>query len=197
MPFDRDDAIRELQLASLPDIQGSIQANDNKSSAGLVVHGLLFAGVVTIAGSISDVYDDATTLARIAGGVSLLAAASAFGVSVLALIDAALPHDPKSTRDQIKGRYASAFFPPADPKLRPPGGPRGLDDQLDRLAKLKTARDFEEEYAAEQVKLADVRVTQAHAAKRGFAWLKYELAAVALFLLLVALVAVGAPGAAA
>ncbi|HEX2086595.1 MAG TPA: hypothetical protein VHF89_13005 [Solirubrobacteraceae bacterium] len=193
MPFDRGDAIRELQLASLPDIQGSIQANDTKSSAALVVHGLLFAGVVSIVAQIGDVFDQATLVARIGGGVLLLFAALAFGVSVLQLIKAARPHDPRSTREAIGGRSKGAFFPPADPRRRPPDGPQALDKQLARLARLQTQADFEREYAGEQIKLADVRATQAYAAKRGFAWLERELGAVAGFLALVVLVALGAP----
>lgn len=193
VPFDRDDATRELQLASMPDIQGSIQANDTKSSAALVVHGLLFAGVVSVAANIGDTFETATLGARIAGGVLLAAAASAFGGSVLALIDAARPHDPKSTRDVTTGKQAEAFFPPANPRLRPPGTVNALADQQARLASLQTQADFEAEYAAEQIKLADIRVTQAYAAKRGFALLKLELLFVAVFLLLVALVAVGTP----
>jgi hypothetical protein len=186
-------ARRELQLASIPDIQGSIQANDTKSSAALVVHGLLFAGVVTIVGNSGGVYADATLGAKITGGLLLLGAAVAFGRSVLKLIEAARPHDPESTRDVLAGKHAEAFFPPAHPKERPPAGERGFEEQLERLAKLETDTDFEEEYAAEQVKLADIRVTQAHAAKIGFEWLRYEIFAAGAFLLLVAMVALGVP----
>jgi hypothetical protein len=189
--FDRNAATRELQLASLPDIQGSIQANDNKSAAALVVHGLLFAGVLSVAANLHEVFDAAMLGAKIAGGALLAGAACAFAISVVKLINAARPHDPKSTRDPIVDRYKGAFFPPADPKRKPPGGHTGLDDQLKRLAGLRTEADFEIEYAAEQLKLADIRATQAHDAKMGFRWLKVELVCVGLFLLLVTLVSVG------
>lgn len=193
MRFNSSDARRELQLASIPDMQGSIQANDSKSSAALIVHGLLFAGVVTVVSRLGEVYDRATPGAKIAGYVLLFAAAVAFVLSMLALTEAARPHDPESTREALGDQQAEAYFPPADPRRRPPGGCRGFQEQVDRLAKLKTEDDFTREYAGEQIKLADIRATQAYATKRGFKWLRYELMAVGLFLLLVFLVAVEFP----
>lgn len=188
------EARRELQLASIPDIQGSIQANDSKSSAALVVHGLLFAGLLSVLGNSGEVWDDARDWVRLAGILLLVAVAACFVRSVFRLIAAVEPSDPESTRKAIGPRYTSAFFPPADPDKTPPAGRLGFDVQLWRLSRLNTDDDFEREYAAEQVKLADIRVIQAAAAKAGFRWLRIEIILAGVLLALIAAVAAGAPG---
>jgi hypothetical protein len=185
--FDNRTARRELQLASISDIQGSIQANDTKGSAALVVHGLLFAGVVTVAAGLGDVYDRATPGAKIAGALFLAVGACAFAVSVWRLIDAVEPHTPAS--DTTRWRFARAFFPPAEQSP-------GVDahrEQLRRLQRLTTEADLEREYAAEQMKLAEIRASQATAARRAFTLVRVELVMVALFLATVLLVALHVP----
>lgn len=191
-------ARRQLQLASIADIQGSIQANDGKSSAALVVHGLLFAGLVSVVANLGDTYDSAALGAKIAGGCLLLGAALSFVISVLALTKAVRPHDPRQTRNEIGDLHAQAFFPPAQPKKRERahGGAR-FWEQCRRLARLDSDRRLEQEYAAEQVKLAEIRAVQAHAAKRGFRWLRLEIAAAFAFLALVIAVSLDVPALAA
>jgi hypothetical protein len=182
---------RELQLASIVDLQGSIHANDQKSSAGLVVHGLLFAGVLTVVSNIGGVIDDATLFARTAGVAALVIALSAFVVSIVALAKAAAPYQPSHITDKIASGYHHVFFPMLDEL----GGT--VDNQhvalLRQLREVTSEEEFARIYAAEQVKLADIRDVQAHRAKRGFRWLGIELYAVAAFLALAVFVAISAP----
>ncbi len=50
---------RELLFKGIEDLQGSIHASDAKCSAALITHGLLFAGVVTVAANAARIYPDA------------------------------------------------------------------------------------------------------------------------------------------
>lgn len=186
---------RELQLASIADIQGSIHANDQKSSAGLVVHGLLFAGVLTVVANIGAIIDDATPLAQWAGGALLVAAFVCFVLSIIALARATSPYEPTEVEETFGDDYEHVFFPlPTDlEKAIGPGVGTQHKALLVELEKVGSAEEIERVYAAEQVKLADIRDTQATRAKWGFGILQLELLAVAVFLALVGLVALDAP----
>lgn len=179
--FDRRAAVTELQLASIPDIQGSIHADDTKASVGLVVHGLLFTGAASVVSSLGRLYADANDTARCLGWLSLGLASATFVVSILALIQAARPRNPKRAL-----RTAGAFFP------------RGKGSRDERTGAQQKSLDglrgpyaFEQEYAREQIKLMDIHMSQARWAKIGFWSLTAEVTFVALFLILVAAVASG------
>jgi hypothetical protein len=182
---------RELQLASIVDIQGSIHANDQKSSAGLVVHGLLFAGVLTVVANIDGIIDEATVWAQGAGVIALLIALGAFVVSIVELAKAAAPYQP-AIADEISEDYKHVFFPLRDELSTAPDNPHA--ELLRKLAEVNSEERFVRVYAAEQVKLAEIREVQARRAEHGFRWLQVELYAVAAFLGLVVLVAVATPG---
>lgn len=183
---------RELQLASIVDIQGSIHANDQKSSAGLVVHGLLFAGVLTVVANIDDVIDDASVWAQAAGVLTLLTALGAFVISIIQLVRAAAPYQPLEVAEDISSGYEHVFFPLPE-ELKGFAGNQHVA-LLWKLAAVDGADKIARVYAAEQVKLADIREVQARRAKRGFFWLRVELYAVAGFLTGVVLVAISTPG---
>lgn len=182
---------RQLQLASIADIQGSIHANDQKSSAGLVVHGLLFAGVLTVAANIGGVIDDASIVARAAGVAALLIALGAFVVSIIEIAKAAAPYQPRGVAAEISPEYKHVFFPLPDELSSASGNQHAA--LLEQLKQVKDEEQVARVYAAEQVKLADIRQVQARRAERGFLWLRVELYAVTAFLALVVLVAIATP----
>jgi hypothetical protein len=205
-PFDQVAAVKELQLASIPDIQGSIHADDSKASVGLVVHGLLFAGLVSVVSNLGDLYADVEESARIAGWVLLGAASVAFVLSILALINAARPHSPDHGL-----ATDGAFFPRTESPPRgwwravgrnafgafrlrgeDPSAAKRREDQTSRLKGLEQPRDFVCEYAGEQVKLINIHEKQARRITSGFWWLRVEVGFVAAFLLLVAAASAGA-----
>jgi hypothetical protein len=82
---------RELLAGAISDIQGSLHANVSKASAALIVHGLLFIGVLTITGQLGPIYEQASPKEQDWGllllGVSLLF----FLISVSGLLLAVVP----------------------------------------------------------------------------------------------------------
>jgi hypothetical protein len=188
---DIPDVRRQLLLASIADIQGSIHANDQKSSAGLVVHGLLFAGVLTVVANLGGVVDDASIVATAAGVAALLVALGAFVVSIINIAIAAAPYQPRGVATAISGEYKHVFFPLPDELVDPPRNQHAV--LLDQLKQVNDEEQVARVYVAEQVKLADIRQVQARRAERGFLWLRVELFAVTAFLALVLLVAIATP----
>lgn len=178
---------RELLRDAIADIQGSIRANDGKSSAALLVHGLLFAGIVTITAEIVAVYVEAATWQRVVMlgllGVGLIA----FVVSVWYLTRAVTPYHPSELRRRIGPGHPQLFFPLLH-DLREEGERRHTDELTVYTEKLQAAgpEDIEADYGAELIKLADVRQYEARCARIGYRWLRIELMLVATYLVFVA-----------
>ena len=105
------EARRELVRHALNDLQGSIHANDSKSSAGLVVHGLLATAVLTLVSRLGPVYGDATDVARAAVVLCLLAALLTAVASILCLLAAVKPYPPSKVVKRLRGRYAASSSP--------------------------------------------------------------------------------------
>src|SRR4051794_30203659 len=107
-------ARRELLVNGVADIQGSIHANDSKSAAGLVVHGLLVTGVVALSSRLGPVYENATHDAQIAIRLTLGAVLVLFLVSVGSLLRAIYPYYPRKVSRNLPNEpgYKPVFFPP-------------------------------------------------------------------------------------
>jgi hypothetical protein len=181
---------REFQLASIDDVQGTIHANDSKSSAALVVHGLLFAGVLAITASAVNLYDRAAVWARVIAVALLVVALVCFTVSVYCLLRSVNPFDPQREIDRLGGRVEPDIFFLRDQYVF--GRAEGpLEFLRNRTANL-TQEQIETLLAHESLKLMRVRDEEARWARRGVSFLIGEVVAVALFLVLVGLVAAGA-----
>jgi hypothetical protein len=190
-----DDARRELLVNAIADIQGSIHANDSKSSAGLVVHGLLVTGVVALSTRLGDVYSEAT------GGVrGLLIGLLAFALlvfvySVGSLLMAVNPYYPTDVAKRLPSdpAYAKVFFPDitALKDTARAGGDREAT-QLGRLLdELASPDALEKQLTGELLKVADIRDHEARWAQRGFRGLALEVLLVSLYFALVGVVAAG------
>jgi hypothetical protein len=181
---------REFQLASIADVQGTIHANDEKSSAALIVHGLLFAGVLAITASAVNLYDRAAVWARVVAVALLIVALVCFTVSVYCLLRAVNPFNPQREIDRLGGRVEpDIFYLRAEYVFGHAEGP--LEFLRDRTANL-TDDQIETLLAHESLKLMRVHDEESRWASRGVTFLIAEVIAVALFLLLVGLVATGA-----
>jgi hypothetical protein len=172
-------------LAAVTDIQGSVKANDQKASAALVVHGLLFAGILTVVSKLGSTYENATTWQQIAGLVALAIGLAAFLVSVAYLLRAIRPYRPERLEDKLEGRFKRVFFPlENDLKTKDPLGDwRARVDALD-------FDDILDELTAEVLKLAEVLRFESSRARIGYRWLLAELVAVAAFFVIAAGVAI-------
>lgn len=185
---------RDLLRDAIVDIQGSVRANDAKCSAALVVHGLLFAGVLTITRELGPVFETAGFVERGAIILTLGAALFCFMTSVWKLARAASPYEPTKLARKIADRHDQVFFPSLE-TLRPKRF--GCGDEFDvyngKINKLTSAR-IERDYAAEVLKLADIREQQAREAQSGYKWLQGVLVAVAAHLIVVGILAVSQLG---
>lgn len=203
--MDPDEMRREFLLAAIQDTQGSIHANDAKSSGGLIVHGLLFTGLVGITANIGGVYADAADCARGVGAALLLLTAGCFLMSVWQMIAGLRPCTAKVAEDLPKSSFFLLPYDLADRKLPPGGlwiphsranlkstGRTQLDNARERLLALQCDRHIVDEYAAELIKLSEVRYAASRRTGIGFTWLGVALATTALYLLLIALVAADA-----
>jgi ElaB/YqjD/DUF883 family membrane-anchored ribosome-binding protein len=85
----------QLLRDSIVDIEGSIHANDNKASAALVVHGLVFAGAASLAKELGDVYMRLTELEEVVFWIAAGGALGSLLVSVLSLLAAIFPYHPR------------------------------------------------------------------------------------------------------
>lgn len=222
-----DEALKQRKQAlvaqAIGDIQGSIHANDNKSGAGLVVHGLLATAVASLAGRLGSVYDDADGTAQFLIKGSLIAALAIAVVSILCLVWAVKPYVPDEIAFRITGSDAPGLLGRLWAKLpwteKPPLEARaeyrhlffpyiqgmkqrarkGGDDELEQVRADFDAVDSSDrlttEYLAELVEVADIRSHEAKWANRGFVLLGAEIVAVALFLGTVGAVAASIAGA--
>jgi hypothetical protein len=181
------DVNREVLLASVSDLQGSIHALDSKSSAALVVHGLLAAAIATAVGRSLDAIErnvvraDAEVLVLVL--VSM--AATAFLLSVFAFLRVLRPRS--GGRDDLQ--QAHVFHP--TPQRR--GTPKtAREDALAKyLALLEKGPDFERDLAAEVLKLRDLLKYQAEWAASGVRFLMIEVGLVAALAAAIATSALG------
>lgn len=200
-PSSNDEALpkqrRDLLRDAINDIQGSIRANDAKSSAALVVHGLLFAGVLAITRDVKPVYRTALFWQQFVILALLGLALIAFLVSVLWLTQSMIPYHPAAMVKRFHNLHPRLFFPlirSLQEEAKCKGGDANeLTVYREKLAQV-TAEDLEADYSAELLKLADIRHYEAGAARRGYRWLRIELGLVAAFLVYVAVIATSQAG---
>lgn len=190
-PPRRAERIVDFQLASIVDVQGSITANDSKASAALIVHGLLFGGLVELVTHLGGIYNRAAVGERVLGLFLLGFALLTFVLSIWFILKALLPsHPAKKIEAELEGfsnsggGYRRAFFP-VDLLARDCTEPYGrLCRRLDTLGD----DDVVFELAAERLKLADILRQESSQTMWGYWFLLAEVIAVVLFLVFLAAV---------
>ncbi|HWC47950.1 MAG TPA: hypothetical protein VG448_03625 [Solirubrobacterales bacterium] len=183
---------------AIADIQGSIHANDSKSAAGLVVQGLLTTAVVTVVTHLGTVYGDGSPGARTAIKILLAAVVVTALVSILYLVRAIYPYNPRLISRRLKEReahpYREIFFPDIK-EIREAAQDadafEGFTSSFE--ANVKALRDNPDEvtreYVAELLKVADIRAHEADQAKVGFVFLGLEVFLVAAYLVVAGCIA--------
>jgi hypothetical protein len=168
---------RTLLYAAISDISSSVKANDAKASAALVVHGLLFAGILSVVDKLDHAYRAATHLERILGVAFLGIALAAFLCSIWLLLSAVSPYRPKTLEEKISGSYPHVFFPVRGlfKGSTPHKTMRQRIESLDENTIL-------DELIAEVLKLADILAYESDRAKWGYRALRVEVIAAAAFL---------------
>jgi hypothetical protein len=189
---------RVLLARAIEDIQGSIHANDSKSAAGLVVHGLLATAVVTLAVHLDPIYRSATLAGHDLIKWALILTLPVAVASIFCLIAAVYPRGPGKIEKRLKNRHPGVFFP--DVKTLKSSRANEFDELRPKLTELANAADgdaLDDEYLAELLKVAHIRFKEARWAKLGFVLLGVEVLCVAVFLATVGSVAGDVLGAAA
>jgi hypothetical protein len=177
--------VHDLLLASIQDVQSAIIANDTKASAALIVHGLLFTGVITLLVNLGGTYHAASTAQQDIALAFLSAAFVAFLVSIYFILGALLPYHPKDLEEQLRADYGSSyrevFFPLGLLKHADPYGAL-----LERINELDDEGGITAELAAERIKLADILRHESSQTQLGYLCLRAEIALAAAFLVVVA-----------
>ncbi len=172
---------------AISDIQGSIHANDSKCSAALVVHGLIFAGTVTVASRLGNTWTSASNGTQDVGTVLLAVAGIAFVISISAILYALLPYSPRSSfRNPIVAAHnpPEAFFP--NLKKLGQNSVEPLTPYLRNLQLVTTPEVIELELSYEVLKVQDIRRHESRYAKIGFGLLIVEVVFATGFLALMA-----------
>lgn len=215
---DQDSGRRQLLFAALTDIGGSVSANDQKASAALVVHALLFAGVTSLVGNFGPVYHFSGAVLRYVGLGLILLALSLFLGSLVALLLAVSPYRPLYVHQDVGREYKGVFFPdlhdfgggPATwswgwfwPRLRttlapvhtlrrPPLWPQREHSLL--LARMReqiggmSAEDVDTELMVEVLKLKDILDWESGCARWGYRLLAAEVGVLTAFFALIIVV---------
>jgi hypothetical protein len=171
----------DLLVASIQDVQSSIGANDNKASAALIVHGLVFTGLIQLLVSLGGVYRSASDAQRVIALIFLFLVLITFLISIYFIMRALLPYHPEKLEGKLGDRFQGLFFPL-----------RFLDDRdpyasyAARLSELQGEDGIWRELAAERLKLADVLRYESNNTRRGYQFLRFELAFAAAFLIVLA-----------
>lgn len=185
-----------MLFEAIKDRQGTIHANDAKCSAALIVHGLLFAGLVTVTAKAAPVYPDADGALRIVAIALAAIAGASFLVSVVALLKAVMPYEPKPLAEAISARHCppGIFFPVGVPRRAPI--PACEDDPVRRQLRLAAGLDparVNLELVAESVKLSAIRDHEARFARIGYLALICEVIVAAAYLGVVGATALSTP----
>lgn len=171
-----------MLYAAIGDIGAAVRANDAKTSAALVLHGLVFAGITTLVTRLGNTYQHASSLVQALGIGFLGVALGCFLRSVWCLISAARPYRPKGLEERIHQGYHHVFFPLDD--IYDANDPHRL--MVARLAAMNDD-DVTAELAAETLKLGDILQHESRNTARGYYWLSWELVATTAFLIVAGL----------
>ncbi len=182
---------RTLVSQAITDIQGSIHANDEKSAAGLIVHGLLATAVVTLASQLGSIYEGASVAAQVVIKLTLGGMLLAAVLSITCLIKAIRPYEPKSIATRLAHASRGVFFPDIRKltKVATSTGPDELAQLRPGYEAIATPNTLDDEYLTQLLKVADIRANEADWAKRGFLLLGVEIALVAVYLTTVGCIA--------
>jgi hypothetical protein len=189
---------RDLVRQAITDIQGSIQANDQKSAAGLVAQAFLTAAVVGLVTQLGSIHKEGTEAARVLIDLAL-GGTMVFGVlSISFLIIAVMPYEP-GEEFAARNKRGGVYFP----QITKLTGKWRRDDvsELDQLKPkfedLRKEDQLHEEYLSELLMVANIRHHEARWGKIGFRFLLVEVVCVVIYLITIGAVAEDVFGAAA
>jgi hypothetical protein len=166
----------DFMLASVVDTEGTIRATDTKASIALVLHGLLFSGLISVTERIGPTYDAAGASFHIAIlSLLIIALCGALGSVVCLLLcvapapGSALPELPKSAR--------GLFFVNVQAKGRINPGVSSVDSAYFNDVKAMNADSRLHQLTGEVLALSSIRARKTTLVRRGLALLGVEVVA--------------------
>jgi hypothetical protein len=176
---------RDLVRQAITDIQGSIEANDEKSAAGLVAQALLATAMVTLVVNLGSTYQDGTDFCQWLINIALGGALLCGVISISCLIVAVSPFEPTLNRRN------DLYFPDFQRLSREARehGTRTFDGLKSKFLSLDSPRAIDDEYLWELLKVAEIRYYEARWGKWGFRFLLAEVAFTVLYLATIGAVA--------
>ena len=179
---------RGLLEASVTDTEGTIRATDIKASIALVLHGLLFSGVLSVTKDLGDRYSEAGSLQKALVVGCLAIAALAFASSVVQLLRCVAPA-PAHAIPHTQGRSSGIFFITSRRTGRFSWQMPSVEELEARLHGMDLAA-IEREWLSEALKVAAIRERKTRLIKSGLGLLAGEVFAVAVYLALIGAAAV-------
>lgn len=178
---------QRLLYAAIDDIGEAVRGNDAKAYAALVLHGLILAGLTTLVTRLGAVYQHAEPIEKVLGLLLLSATFACFLISAWALIDAVRPYWPKDIEKDLKRFYNHVFFPSDVYGACSPHG--AMSKRLNDMSEL----NVRDELVAETLKLGDILKHESQQTARGYHFLRFELVATTLFLIVAIISAIQMP----
>lgn len=187
MTEDLATARQAFLLAAINDAEGTIRATDAKASIALVLHGLLFSGLLAVLGDVGDTYACASSGVRTAIATALALAACAFVLSVVQLLRCVRPAPARVIPALAHGKSRGTFFVLGKGSAlwgnwKPDRLPATFQHELVAL----TSSAMASELAGELIKLSAIRGRKTALITSGIRWLTAMFGAVVVFLALLA-----------
>jgi len=164
----------QFLLAAVTDTEGTIRATDTKASIALILHGLLFSGLVSVTGNVGHTYDHAGKGFQVAVVLLLGVAGTALLCSVLQLLLCVAP-TPRSAVPKVDLAHTEDFFLP----MRATGAvnPRVRSVDCGYAARVQAMDDGARltQLTSEILKVSAIRARKTTLVRRGLLFLAVEL----------------------
>ncbi len=174
---DETQRTNEFLLAAVTDAEGTIRATDTKASIALVLHGLLFSGLVGVTQDAGNIYHAASCHFQTAVLILLGLVGSGFLLSVGCLLGCVAP-SPRSAIPDVSPLGTAGFFIPM--RAKGPFSPRVRSIDVAAYAQMvrgMNASARQEQLMGEVLKLNAIRERKTTLIRRGLSFLAAELVA--------------------
>jgi hypothetical protein len=170
---------RGLVEGAVTDTEGTIRATDTKASIALVLHGLLFAGLLNVTMDLGRHYSAAGTPHQVATAILLGIVGLAFVGSIVQLLRCIAPAPRKVIPDTHHWSHGVFFV--VDQKVGHEWKMPPISRLNERLQAM-TVEHIENEWLAEVVKVSAIRARKTRLIKSGVLLLGIEVVAAVAYL---------------
>lgn len=164
---------REFLLAAIADTEGTVRATDTKASVALVLHGILFSGLLTLTKDSTAFTNDAPYACLLV--ILAVLIMSALVVSVLWLLRCVAPAPPRTLPSDARRAAGGLFFPVGETGwIKAVPRMSALDDAV-RSYEQADETELRTELVSELYKVSAIRERKLALIKVGFLTLGIEV----------------------